>query len=110
MVLDYRCRRIRRYRDRGTFARSMLSGRPMATSDRVRRIRPEEFLGLRLRAHELMRDVPLYDVTVVDLPGGGDGRTLADIRALDSTARPSRAADALFSLRRVIGRALGWEA
>ena len=34
-------------------------------------------------------DVPLYDVSSVDLPGGGSGRTIADIRTLDP--RPLRA-------------------
>jgi hypothetical protein len=33
---------------------------------------PAEYLRLDLRVHELLRDVPLYDVSVVDLPGGGD--------------------------------------
>jgi len=30
---------------------------------------------LRPHDHELLRDVPPYDVSVVDLPGGGSGRT-----------------------------------
>ncbi len=68
-----------------------------------------EYLGLKLRAHELLRDVPLYDVWVVDLPGGGAGRTLADIRALDSAAAPSRIANALYRVRRLLGRVFGWD-
>jgi hypothetical protein len=28
-----------------------------------------EYLNLRLRAHELLHDIPLYDVSFVDLPG-----------------------------------------
>lgn len=39
------------------------------------RASPTEYLSLRLRAHELLHDVPLYDVSVVDLPGGGAGRS-----------------------------------
>jgi hypothetical protein len=35
-----------------------------------------EYLGLRLRAHERLHDVPLYDVSVVDLPGTPDGSFL----------------------------------
>ena len=35
---------------------------------------PAEYLRLDLRAHDLLRDVPLYDVSIVDLPGGGAGR------------------------------------
>jgi len=73
------------------------------------RVSPAEYLSLRLRAHELLRGVPVYDVTVVDLPGGGAGRTLADIRALDAAAAPSRLAQALFGLRKLLGRGFGWD-
>jgi hypothetical protein len=73
------------------------------------RVSPEEYLSLDLRAHDLLRGVPVYDVTVVDLPDGGDDRSLADIRALESAAPPSRAATALFGLRHLVGRALGWD-
>jgi hypothetical protein len=45
------------------------------------RVSSAEYLRLDLRAHDLLRDVPLYDVSVVDLPGGGAGRRIADIRA-----------------------------
>jgi uncharacterized protein DUF2867 len=68
-----------------------------------------EYLSLRLRAHELLRGVPLYDVWVVDLPGGGTGRSVADIRALDSAAPPSRVANALYRVRRFLGRVFGWD-
>jgi hypothetical protein len=46
-------------------------------------VSPAECLGLKLRAHELLQGVPLYDVSVVDLkrtlhpspsPGHGDDR------------------------------------
>ena len=70
---------------------------------------PIKYLRLDLRAHELLRDVPLYDVSVVDLPGGGDGRSVADIRALESAAAPSRVASAIYGLRHVFGRVFGWE-
>jgi hypothetical protein len=70
---------------------------------------PAEYLSLRLRAHELLRDVPLYDVSVVDLPGGGAGRRVADIRALDSAAAPSRIVTALYGVRRFVGRMFGWD-
>ena len=65
--------------------------------------------SLKLRAHELLRGVPLYDVSVVDLPGGGAGRTVADIRALGSAAAPSYVVKTLFGLRKFLGRAFGWD-
>jgi hypothetical protein len=72
-------------------------------------VSPAEYLRLDLRAHDLLRDVPLYDVSVVDLPGGGDGRSVADIRALESAAAPSRVAKALYGLRHFFGRVFGWD-
>ena len=73
------------------------------------RAAPGEYLNLRLRAHELLHDVPLYDVSVVDLPGGGTGRSVADIRALESAAAPSPIANALYGVRHVLGRVFGWD-
>jgi hypothetical protein len=73
------------------------------------RASPAEYLSLKLRAHDLLRGVPLYDVSVVDLPGGGPGRSVADIRALDQAAAPSRVASALFSARRFLGRVFAWD-
>jgi hypothetical protein len=73
------------------------------------RVPPAEYLSLRLRAHELLRDVPLYDVSVVDLPGGGCGRSIADVRALDASAAPSRVARLLYGVRRFLGRVFGWD-
>jgi hypothetical protein len=73
------------------------------------RVSPAEYLSLKLRAHELLHDVPLYDVSVVDLPGGGPRRSIADIRALDSTAPPSGIASTLYGLRHLLGRTFGWD-
>jgi uncharacterized protein DUF2867 len=73
------------------------------------RASPGEYLNLALRAHELLHDVPLYDVSVVDLPGGGAGRSVADIRALESTAAPSRIANALYGVRHLLGRVFDWD-
>ncbi len=70
---------------------------------------PAEYLGLKLRAHEVLRDVPIYDVTAVDLPGGGPGRNLADLRALDKATPQSRIAGALMGFRFFLGRVLGWD-
>jgi hypothetical protein len=73
------------------------------------RVPPAEYLKLRLRAQELLRDVPIYDVSAVDLPGGGPGRSVADIRALDATAAPSAIAKALYGTRLFLGRVFGWD-
>ena len=73
------------------------------------RVSPAEYLSLELRAHELLRGVPLHDVTVVDLPGGGPARSLADVRRLDGAATPSRIARALFGVRRLLGQVFGWD-
>lgn len=70
---------------------------------------PAEYLNLPLRAHELLRGVPLHDVSVIDLPGGGAGRSIADIRALHSSAGPSRMAVVLFGIRHFLGRLFGWD-
>lgn len=68
-----------------------------------------EYLNLPLRVHDFLRNVPLYDVSFIDLPGGGDGRSLADIRALDASTRPSRIASVLFGMRRLIGKLFRWD-
>ena len=68
-----------------------------------------EYRALPLRAHELLRDFPLYDVSSVDLPGGGSGRTVADIRALESATAPSQIATLLYGLRYFLGWVFGWD-
>jgi hypothetical protein len=73
------------------------------------RVSSTEYLTLALRAHDLLRHVPLYDVSLVELPGGGVGRSIADVRALDSAAPPSRIASALYALRHWLGRVFGWD-
>jgi len=68
-----------------------------------------EYRSLHLRAHELLRDVPLYDVSSVDLPGGGNGRTIADIRTLESATPPSHIATFIYGLRYLLGWIFGWD-
>jgi hypothetical protein len=65
-----------------------------------------DFRALELRCHALLRDVPLHDVWVIDLAGGGPGRTMRDVHAVTEGRRiraplPVRA---LFALRVVLGR------
>jgi hypothetical protein len=64
---------------------------------------------LSLRAHELLHAVPIYDVSAVDLPGGGPGRTIADVRALENAAAPSPLSTVLYGVRRFLGRTFGWD-
>ena len=73
------------------------------------RASPAEYLRLDLRAHDLLRYVPLYDVSVVHLPGGCAGRSVDDILALESAAAPSRVANAIYGLRHFLGRPFGWD-
>jgi hypothetical protein len=73
----------------------------------------DEFRALPLRCHALLADVPIHDVWVIELPGGGPGRTMHDVDALVSTGRLTsgpRAARALFALRFALGRVLRWDA
>jgi hypothetical protein len=76
------------------------------------RVAPEEFRRLPLRVHALLADVPLRDVSAVDLPGGGPGRTVADVRARFGSNGPSSVnlvVRFLFALRSLLGRLLGWD-
>lgn len=75
------------------------------------RIPHAEFLALDLEAHALLKDVPLRDVSVVDLPDGGDARTIADVRRLMEGARgrPPFAVRVLVGLRLLLGRVFRWD-
>ncbi len=70
----------------------------------------ETFRALPLRVHSVLEGVPLRDVTVADLPGGGPGRSVADARALLDSASRSRAVSALFAIRKELGELFGWDA
>ena len=66
-----------------------------------------EFEALPLHAHALLEGVPLHDVWRIELPGGGPGRTLADVRALlhfDDLGQINPVVRALFALRAALGR------
>jgi Protein of unknown function (DUF2867) len=76
------------------------------------RVDAAQFRMLPLEVHAILADVPPRDVTAVDLPGGGPGRTLSDVRALISTGdllSASPLARALFALRLWLGRVFGWD-
>jgi hypothetical protein len=73
----------------------------------------EEYHGLTLRAHSLLRDVPVHDVWRVALPDGGPSRTMKDVRSVFGAARRSQRLSlpvrALFALRWSIGRLFRWD-
>ena len=73
------------------------------------RATPEEYLSLGLRVHELLRDIPLYDVSVVDLPGGGDGRRITDVLHLQAVAPRSLVERTLYGVRHALGRTFAWD-
>ena len=75
------------------------------------RIPHDEYLALPLEAHELLKDVPLRDVSAIDLTGGGEGRTIADVLRLMelSRQRPSTAVRVLVGVRRFVGSVLHWD-
>jgi len=76
---------------------------PWANTDK------SEYLSLDLRAHSLLKDVPLHDVWRCDLPGGGSGRTVADVHSLQSSGKPSGIVNFLFAFRWFLGRVFGWD-
>ncbi len=73
----------------------------------------QEYRRLPLRAHAVLRDVPVHDVWRVDLLGGGPSRTMKDVRDVLKTARRSQRLSlpvrALFWLRWSLGRLLRWD-
>ena len=76
------------------------------------RISADEFNKLDLDVHSFLRDVPLHDVSAVDLPGGGAGRTVSDLGPLlspERTASTGFLVQALLSVRLLLGRMLGWD-
>jgi len=74
------------------------------------RVSPQQFLALPLEVHGVLADVPLRDVSAVDLPGGGPGRTLTDVRALFGPRRQvNPVVRWLFGLRHLLGRLFGWD-
>jgi Protein of unknown function (DUF2867) len=75
------------------------------------RLDPDEFRARPLRVHTLLNDVPLEDAWAVPLPGGGVGRTVADVRAAMLAGRQTAppAVRGLFWLRRRVGALLGWD-
>jgi hypothetical protein len=84
----------------------------MTRSPRDLRIDPSDFLKLELKAHAVLADVPLHDVSVIDLPGATAKTTLAEVREI--TRKSERRVGGpisrlLFGIRRFVGRVLHWD-
>ncbi|MBM4072786.1 MAG: DUF2867 domain-containing protein [Planctomycetes bacterium] len=76
------------------------------------RVAQDEYQKLDLWAHSFLRDVPLHDVFVIDLPGGGTGRTVGDVHALlspEAALKANPLVAALFRIRFFVGRLFGWD-
>jgi hypothetical protein len=72
----------------------------------------DAFHAIPLQVHRVLAGVPLHDVTVTELVGGGPGRTVADVRALLASRGGSsagRATRGLFTLRKAFGRLFDWD-
>ncbi len=75
-------------------------------------IEPAEFRNKELRVNSLLKDVPLVDVWVVSLPGGGAGRSILDLRsALTKRGRQPQGwiVRSLVFIRLTLGKVLGWD-
>lgn len=71
-----------------------------------------EYQQLDLRAHSLLADVPLHDVWMLELEGGGEGRTIEDVRRCftpQTITTANAAVRTLFAIRRTLGRVFGWD-
>ncbi len=76
------------------------------------RVDSAEFEALRLRTHEFLSDVPLHDIWRLRLLGGGPGHTVRDMVTMFVDAESTGVnpvSRALFALRRMMGRAFGWD-
>jgi len=76
------------------------------------RVPREEFRSLDLEVHGILSHVPLHDVSAIDLPGGGPGRTLSDVRSLiagENLRAVNSAVRVLVALRARAGRLFGWD-
>jgi hypothetical protein len=73
---------------------------------------PREYKQLDLRVHSLLAGVELHDVWLIELEGGGEGRSIEDVRACftpQTATTASAAVRRLFALRQWLGRIFGWD-
>jgi|CXWL01.1.fsa_nt_gi hypothetical protein len=76
-------------------------------------VHKNEFDKLRIKAHEFLADIPMHSLYRLDLPGGRIGMNVLDIKETigfnTDNLEPGGITRALFWLRGLIGRALGWD-
>jgi hypothetical protein len=77
-------------------------------------INTDKFEQLPLRVHDFLAGVPLHTLSRVVLPGGREGMTLPEIKAVTGFNQQGGfevgpVTQALFSLRTLIGRILHWD-
>lgn len=73
---------------------------------------PIEYRQLDLRAHSFLAGITLHDVWVLDLEGGGDDRTIEDVRTCftpQTAMTANGTVRTLFAIRAAVGRWLGWD-
>ena len=73
---------------------------------------PTEYRQLDLRVHSLLAGVELHDVWLLELEGGGPGRTIEDLRRCftpQTVTTANAAVRTLFAIRRWLGRLYGWD-
>ena len=76
------------------------------------RIDPAEFRRESLCVHDFLSDVPLHDVWLIRLQGGGSDRTVSDVLQIFSQVDVFQAnlvVRTLFSIRRGLGHLFGWD-
>lgn len=80
----------------------------------MREIRADGFRQMPLRAHSLLAGIPLRTLSRIDLPGGRQGMTIAEISAMvgfgdQVEVEVGPVTRALFWLRGMIGRVFHWD-
>jgi len=80
----------------------------------MREIRADGFRKKALRVHGFLAGIPLRTLSRVDLPGGREGMTVAEISAIigfgnEVEVEVGPVTKALFWLRSMIGRVLHWD-
>src|SRR5262245_31273414 len=84
----------------------------MHRQEEIVRVALGEFQNLNLWSHTFLRDVPLHDAFAIDLPGGGENRTITDVRNVlppEAALQANSVVAALFKLRFFMGQVFGWD-